>query len=99
VNLANDATTIHSLLHFYNSETFEYQVKSKGLQNSFRKAECHRLIIDEVSMMQADMLAGILHAADDEGVTVVLTVAARAKRETRGCGFVRGWRPRARHHR
>jgi ATP-dependent DNA helicase PIF1 len=73
VNLADGATTIHSLLHFHNPETFAYQVKSEGLQHSLVEARCHRLIIDEVSMMQADMLDAILKAADDVGVDVILT--------------------------
>src|SRR5262245_25983300 len=73
VNLNDGATTIHSLLQFHDRESFEYQRAHGKFAKLLSKANCTTLVIDEVSMLQAYQLDGILEGADEADVRVVLT--------------------------
>lgn len=73
VNLSDRATTVHSALGFYDRESFEYQRAHGKFPRLLSKAGCTTLVIDEVSMLQAYQLDGILEGADDAGVQVIFT--------------------------
>lgn len=69
--LGNEARTIHSLLRFYNRETFEDVIASGRAARVLQRIP--ELIIDEISMFQADMLDALLGAASEAGTRVTLT--------------------------
>ncbi len=69
LNVLDGATTIHALLHFHDRETFEHQ------RPKFARLlrEYNTLVIDEVSMLQAYQLDGIIEGANKAQVNVIVT--------------------------
>lgn len=73
VNIGDGAQTIHSLFHFHNRETLDYQITSGRMQKSLRNFDDHTLVLDETSMMPAYAFDAIVQACDDEGVDITVT--------------------------
>lgn len=77
VNLGDNATTINALLGYFDSKSLEEQYISGFLSMKLRKlyrSGVRRLVLDEISMMDADQL----------------TILTKAMREASGDGYVLG---------
>lgn len=74
VNLGNGVTTIHSLLKFYDLASLKKQYEEGWLCGRFMSIARNgfkNVVIDEISMMEADMLQYIFMGACDAAVEVV----------------------------